>query len=116
MKIDIDLDTPMPTEEIIHHGVKGQKWGVRRYKELRKSAKKDLSARDASSSKKYYAEQRASGSSRKLKERTKELGDKKQRALINPKKQKSVDKAQKRVDKTAARHAKNEENRIELNF
>ena len=28
--IEIDLDTPMPEKELIHHGVKGMKWGVRK--------------------------------------------------------------------------------------
>lgn len=33
-------------EYIIHHGVKGQKWGVRRYKQLRKESKKSQRVMD----------------------------------------------------------------------
>ena len=39
----IDLSTPMPEKELIHHGVKGMKWGVRRdRKVLRAQRKADL--------------------------------------------------------------------------
>ena len=41
----IDLSTPMPSKELIHHGVKGQKWGVRRdRKALRAQRKADTKA------------------------------------------------------------------------
>ena len=41
-----------------HHGVKGMKWGVRRYKQVRKEGKKILKERDREGARNYQAEER----------------------------------------------------------
>ena len=62
------LDTPL--SELQHHGVKGMKWGVSKYKDNRKQAVKYLRERDKQSPIKQRVEAASSDKAKALKKRT----------------------------------------------
>lgn len=101
--------------ELLHHGVKGMKWGVRKYKDIRKSAKKNLRKMDSTSSKKYKAEMNSLYHKDKLKKAKTKM---EQRRFDNdlsssPKSRKLLDKSMARYNAKNDRHKQAETKRLE---
>lgn len=99
--------------ELQHHGVKGMKWGVRKYKDIRKEAKPFQRKKDLEASKKYRADAKRDASLNKALGKMKNLNIAQQKADVlgtkssikkrdkaSSKYQKSVTKFEKQRDKS----------------
>ena len=108
----IDLyDVPL---ELQHHGVKGMKWGVRKYKEERSKGVSHLKNRDKQASKKYKAEQASLKQLSKTVSASKKAESRKLDKDFKPSKRniKKYNKAQQKFNKESAKFDNVESNRI----
>lgn len=84
-----------------HHGVKGMKWGVRRYKEIRSDAKVHQRNKDRTSSKKYKAEREYYDKVNRSKTREERLMSAKQMHAVSNSK-----RSARKLDRATAKYAK----------